>query len=280
MRSSKRWFITGVSSGMGRLLAEAVLARGDSVVGTLRNPDQAEEFKALAPGRAFAVILDVTDRKNIAPAVAEGISRLGGLDVLVNNAGYGLAGVLEESEEDEIDHVIATNLGGTIYVTKAALPALRESRGHIVNISSMAGLLGLAGMAAYCAAKHGVEGFSESLSAELEPFGVRVTLVEPGGFRTNFFKGSERIARNPMSIYDETPGGMTRSMLSRAGDMMPGDPAKATQAMLQAIDSEAPPLRLVLGPDALDRFRQKLESVDANLTAWEHLSVSTSFPDS
>jgi len=277
MNDNKRWFITGVSSGFGRQLANAALGRGDHVVGTLRSVDQIADFEALAPGRAHAVILDVTDRKRIPAAVDEGVSKMGGLDVLINNAGYGLAGVLEELEEDEIDHAIETNLNGTIYVTKAALPALRESKGRILNFSSMAGLVGLPGMTAYCAAKHAVEGFSEALNAELQPFGIAVTIIEPGGFRTNFFKGSERIARSPLSIYDATPGGMTRSGLSGAGDMMQGDPAKAVAAILLAIDAEQPPLRLVLGADALGSIRQKLNSMNANLDAWEQVALSTSF---
>jgi len=277
MSDNKRWFITGVSSGFGRQLAEAALKRGDQVVGTLRNTDQIGDFEALAPGRAHAVVLDVTDRKRIPAAVDEGISKLGGLDILVNNAGYGLAGVIEELEEDEIDHAIETNLSGTIYVTKAALPALRASKGRILNFSSLAGLVGLPGMAPYCAAKHGIEGFSEALNAELQPFGIAVTIIEPGGFRTNFFKGSERIARNPLSIYDATPGGMTRSGLSGAGDMMPGDPAKAVAAIMAAVDAKAPPLRLVLGGDALASIRGKLDSVSANLDEWKQVTLSTSF---
>jgi len=195
----------------------------------------------------------------------------------VNNAGYGLAGALEELGEDEIDHAIDTNLNGTIYVTKAALFALRESHGQILNFSSLAGLMGLPGMSAYCAAKHAVEGFSESLAAELQPFGVRVTLVEPGGFKTNFFKGSERTSRHPLPVYDGTPAGMARDGLSAAGDYMPGDPARAVAAILLAIDAQQPPLRLVLGSDALSGIRAKLESVGANLAEWEHLTLSTGF---
>jgi NAD(P)-dependent dehydrogenase (short-subunit alcohol dehydrogenase family) len=277
MKESRRWFITGVSSGFGRLLAEAALKRGDSVVGTLRQAEQGAAFEALAPGRAHAILLDVTDRRRIPAAVEEGVGKLGGIDVLVNNAGYGLAGALEELHEDEIDHAIDTNLNGTIYVTKAALPALRASRGQILNFSSLAGMVGLPGMAAYCAAKHAVEGFSESLASELQPFGITVTLIEPGGFRTNFFKGSERIARQPMSIYDGTPGGMTRAGLSGAGDLMPGDPARAVEAILLAIDAEEPPLRLVLGSDALAGVQAKLDRLSANLAAWEHVTLSTAF---
>jgi len=277
VNQNKRWFITGVSSGFGRLLAEAVLARGDSVVGTLRNAEQADAFEALARGRAHTVLLDVTDRKRIPAAVAEGVAKLGGVDILVNNAGYGLAGTLEELQEDEIDHAIETNLSGTIYVTKAALPALREGRGRILNFSSMAGLVGLPGLSPYCAAKHAVEGFSESLSAELAPFGIKVTLIEPGGFRTNFLKGSARTARAPLSIYDATPGGMTRSLLSGADVMVPGDPAKAVAAILLAVDADEPPLRLVLGADALSTVRAKLQSMSDDLSQWEHVTLSTAF---
>jgi len=277
VNQNKRWFITGVSSGFGRLLAEAVLARGDSVVGTLRNAEQADAFEALASSRAHTVLLDVTDRKRIPAAVAEGVAKLGGVDILVNNAGYGLAGTLEELQEDEIDHAIETNLSGTIYVTKAALPALRESRGRILNFSSMAGLVGLPGLSPYCAAKHAVEGFSESLSAELAPFGIKVTLIEPGGFRTNFLKGSARTARAPLSIYDATPGGMTRSLLSGADVMVPGDPAKAVAAILLAVDADEPPLRLVLGADALSTVRAKLQSMSDDLSQWEHVTLSTAF---
>lgn len=275
--SSKRWLITGISGGFGQLLAQAALDRGDAVVGTVRQAEQGAAFEALAPGRAHAVLLDVTDRKRIPTAVAEAVGKLGGLDILVNNAGYGLAGVLEECEDDEIDHVIATNLHGTIYVTRAALPALRESRGQIVNMSSLAGLVGFPGMAPYCAAKHAVEGLSEALHVELQPFGVGVMLVEPGGFRTNFLKGSERIARNPLPVYDGTAGGMTRSGIRSMGGHEAGDPAKAAIAILQAIDADDPPMRLILGSAALDMVKGKLAQVDANIAAWEEVSLSTEF---
>ena len=277
MNENKRWFITGVSSGFGRLLAEAALERGDSVVGTLRNVEQAATFETLAPGRAHAVMLDVTDRKRIPAAVAEGVAKLGGIDILVNNAGYGLGGTLEELEEDEIDHAIETNLGGTIYVTKAALPALRESRGRILNLSSMAGLVGLPGLSVYSAAKHAVEGVSEALSVELAPFGIKITLIEPGAFNTNFVKGSQRAARSPLAIYDGTPGGINRSYLSGGGVGVsaPGDPAKAVAAILLTVEADEPPLRLVLGADALSQVRAKLQSVSDDLSQWEQVTRST-----
>jgi NAD(P)-dependent dehydrogenase (short-subunit alcohol dehydrogenase family) len=274
---AKHWLITGVSSGFGRLLAEAALDRGDSVAGTLRRPEHLADFEALAPGRAHGLLLDVTERARIAPAVEEAVARLGSLDILVNNAGYGLLGALEELEDDEIDHVIETNLGGTMYVTRAALPALRQSRGHIVNFSSLAGLVGLPGLSLYCAAKHAVEGLSEALHLELQPFGVKVTLIEPGAFRTNFASGSERKARSPLPLYDDTPAHVVRTAMSSYGGHEPGDPRKAIAAILQMLESPSPPLRLVLGSEALSRVRSKLEAVNTDLTAWEKVSLTTDY---
>lgn len=271
------WLITGVSGGFGRLLAEAALERGDSVAGTLRNADQIAAFEALAPGRAHGVLLDVTDRERVGPAVDEAIGKLGKLDVLVNNAGYGIAGALEELADDEIDRAIATNLHGTIYTTRAAIPALRASHGHIVNLSSMAGLVGIPGMSIYCAAKHAVEGLSESLAQELGAFGIKVTLIEPGAFRTNFASGSQHIARAPLAVYEDTPAGMARQGMSSYGGSEPGDPAKATEAILTIIDSPEPPLRLLLGNDAWAWVHRKFDNVNKDIAAWEKVTRSTDF---
>lgn len=277
--AGKRWLITGVSGGLGRLLAEAALARGDSVAGTVRKAEQAAEFAALAPGRAHGVVLDVTDRARIRPAVDEAIARLGGLDVLVNNAGYGLIGAAEELDEDQIDAVIETNLCGTIHVTRAALPELRGHGGTIMNLSSLAGIVGLPASSTYCAAKFGVEGFSEALQLEVAPFGIRVIVVEPGGFRTNFATTSIRTARNPIVAYDATPAGEGRLRITTMGekinDYMRGDPAKAAAAMIAAVDAPEPPFRLVLGPDALAAIRKKLTRLANNLDAWESTSLGT-----
>jgi Short-chain alcohol dehydrogenase of unknown specificity len=215
MSEMRRWFITGVSSGFGKLLAQAALARADSVAGTLRNAAQMAAFEDLAPDRAYAILLDVTDRKGILAAVAEGIARMAGIDILVNNAGYGLGGALEELDEDEIDHVMEANLHGAIYVTKAALPALRASA---------------------------------------------------------------RTARNPLAVYDGTPAGNTRDGLSSVGDLMPGDPARAVAAIMAAADARQPPLRLVLGSAALAAIRDKWRCVGKNLAEWEHVTLSTGFP--
>ncbi len=274
---TQHWLITGVSGGFGRLLAEAALAQGDSVAGTLRRPEQIAEFEALAPGRAHAVLLDVTDRKRVEPAVQEAVNRLGRLDVLVNNAGYGLFGALEELDDEEIDRAIATNLHGTIYTTRAAIPALRESRGRILNLSSMAGLVGLPGVSIYCAAKHAVEGLSESLAHELSAFGIKVTLIEPGAFRTNFGLGSERIARRSLGLYAGTPAGKMRQGMKTYGGKEPGDPRKAVAAMLSVVDSVDPPLRLLLGSDARKEVRLKLERQEKDFSKWDYVTTSTDF---
>jgi NAD(P)-dependent dehydrogenase (short-subunit alcohol dehydrogenase family) len=275
MSTSRKWLITGVSGGFGRLLAEAALARGDSVAGTLRQASQAAEFEALAPGRAKAVLLDVTERARILPAVVEAQAALGGIDILVNNAGYGLIGALEELDEDEIDAVIETNLFGTIYITRAALPALRQSRGMIVNFSSLAGLIGIQGASTYCAAKHAVEGLTESLSLELAPFGIRTLLVEPGAFNTSFASSSIRVPRAPSPVYDGTPAGLARQYVASGRVHMRGDPSKAVAAILMAIDASQPPLRLLLGPDALEQLQAKLGRQHAETEAWKETTLGT-----
>ncbi|MEP7349475.1 MAG: oxidoreductase [Sphingorhabdus sp.] len=274
---AKRWIITGVSSGFGRELANAALARGDHVAGTVRNMDQISEFETLAPGRAHAVVLDVTDTPAIAGAMQKAVGSLGGLDILVNNAGYGLFGTIEELSDAEIRHCMETNFFGTLGVTKALLPALRQSGGRILNISSMAGICGMAGVGAYNAAKFAVEGLSEAMAIELAPFGVRVTIVEPGGFRTNFAKGSQRTAALQMAEYTDTPGGNVPKMMASYAGHEPGDPAKAVQAMLQIADAEVPPLRFVLGADANAGVLRKLAQVAQDVEAWRAISEATAY---
>lgn len=279
MVSGKRWLVTGVSAGFGWRLAEAALARGDSVAGTVRQPEQVAGFEALAQGRSHAILLDVTDRKRIRPAVEEAVGRLGGLDILVNNAGYGLSGALEELQEDEIDHVIDTNLNGVIHTIRAALPALRDGGGHIVNMSSLAGMVGLPGLSTYCAAKFAVEGLSEALQRELEPFGIAVTAVAPGAFRTDFATRSKRHARAPLAAYDGTPAGDSRDGLTSLAGKEPGDPAKAAAAILRAVDAEVPPTHLVLGKGALHMIRGQRAKLESEMAAWEGISLSTELAD-
>jgi NAD(P)-dependent dehydrogenase (short-subunit alcohol dehydrogenase family) len=271
------WFITGVSSGFGRSLAEAVLARGDKVVGTVRKEAQIAPFEGLAPGRAYGVLLDVTDAESVPSAVEQAMSRAGAIDVLVNNAGYGLFGALEEVSDSEARELFDTNVFGTVNVIRAVLPYFRErKRGHIVNFSSVAGVIGITGCSFYCASKHAIEGLSESLARELRPFGVHVTIVEPGGFRTNFAGGSLKWSEIESPAYAETVGQMRRMMSGYHGTQA-GDPAKAAAAVVRAVSAENPPLRLALGPDAVDVVRKKLASVQDNLEAWLDVSSSTDF---
>ncbi|MGF6471144.1 oxidoreductase [Paraburkholderia youngii] len=271
------WFITGVSSGFGRSLAEAVLARGDKVVGTVRNETQIASFENLAPGRAHGLLLDVTDAAAVPGAVGQALERTGAIDILVNNAGYGLFGALEEVSDAQARQLFDTNVFGTVNVIRAVLPHFRaRKRGHIVNFSSVAGVIGIAGCSFYCASKHAVEGLSESLAQELHPFGIGVTLVEPGGFRTNFAGGSLKWSENELPDYSETVGQMRRYMSSYHGTQA-GDPAKAAEAIVRAVSADAPPLRLPLGPDAVDVVRKKLASIQDNLETWLEVSSSTNF---
>ncbi|REG58424.1 NADP-dependent 3-hydroxy acid dehydrogenase YdfG [Paraburkholderia sp. BL6669N2] len=276
--SAAVWLITGVSSGLGRALAEAVLARGDQVVGTVRNPSQIAAFEQLSPvGLAYGMVLDVTDAPAVPQAIEQALARAGRIDVLVNNAGYGLFGALEEVSDAEARQVFDTNFFGTVNTIRAVLPHLRErGSGHIVNLSSVAGLIGITGCSFYCASKHAIEGLSESLSQELKPFGLRVTLVEPGGFRTNFAGGSLRWSEGAAPAYAETVGKMREQMTHYHGTQS-GDPTKAAAAIIQAVYADEPPLRLPLGPDAVGVVRNKLAALQKNLDAWLDVSIATDF---
>jgi NAD(P)-dependent dehydrogenase (short-subunit alcohol dehydrogenase family) len=270
------WLITGVSSGFGLELARAALARGDTVVGTVRQRAQTDAFEQLAPGRAHAVLLDVTQAADIPAAVQSAIERAAHIDLLVNNAGYGFFGAVEETTDAEARQLMETNFFGALAVTQALLPHLRErGRGHILNISSLAGVTGLPGCGLYCASKFALEGLSESLAVELAPFGIRVTIVEPGGFRTNFAGGSLRLASKPRAAYDATPAGKTRSQISHYHGHEPGDPVKAAAALLAAVDAAEPPSRLPLGKDAVATVRRKTAAMLQQLEMWESLSRGT-----
>jgi NAD(P)-dependent dehydrogenase (short-subunit alcohol dehydrogenase family) len=274
----KVWLVTGVSSGFGRELARAALGRGYTVVGTMRKEDQRAGFEALAPGRAHARLLDVTQAATIPGIVNEVIQRFGHIDVLVNNAGYGLFGAVEELDDAEGRRVLETNFFGTLNMVRAVLPHFRTRKaGHIVNMSSIAGLLGIAGVGLYCASKFAVTGLSESLAQELAPFGVRVTVVEPGGFRTNFAGGSMTMAKKLMSEYDGTPAATPRAMREHYHGTEPGDPAKAAAAIITAVESPNPPTHLLLGPDALQYVRHKLAAFNQDMSAWEALSSGTNY---
>ena len=272
------WLITGVSSGFGLELARAALARGDTVVGTLRQPAQADRFEQFAPGRAHAVLLDVTRNADIEPAVRQAIQRAGHIDVLVNNAGYGLFGAVEEVSDAEARQVMDTNLFGALAVTRALLPHLRERRaGHIFNVASVAGVIGFPGCGLYSASKFALEGATEALAIEVAPFGIRVTMIEPGAFRTNFSGGSMRQAECVIEAYEGTPSQKTRANIGRHNGQQPGDPAKAAAAIIAALEAPQAPLRLALGADAVAMLRNAYEARLKQLAEWESVSGATAF---
>lgn len=272
---TKTWFITGISRGFGLALTEALLARGDSVIGTTRNgsPDIAHEA-----GRFDVLTLDVTDAQAVKHAVAEAFRLHDRIDVFVNNAGYGLLSSVEEATEDEIKHVFDVNFHGTRRVIQAALPRLRAQRsGHIVNITSMAAVAPNPGSGYYSAAKMAVEGMSQALAREVGPLGIRVTLVEPSAFRTDFLS-EHSIRRSASRIQDyAATAGAARERLAAMAGKQPGDPVRAAAAIIQAVDSPRPPLHLVLGSDAYRRTREMLDSFSAELEAWKAVAVGADY---
>jgi len=267
----RTWLITGCSTGFGKILAQAALDRGDNVVATARRPETLADLKPAADGKLQVARLDVTRPGEAAAATELAEQRFGRLDILVNNAGYGFVGAIEEGEPEEYRPMFETNVFGLIETTRAALPALRRSRGgRIVNLSSIAGIAGRAGFGYYNASKFAVEGLSEALAQEVAPFGVKVIIVEPGPFRTEFLGRSINAARNEMPAYAETSG-VTRRYAAENDGLQGGDPHKAIAVILKAIDSDAPPLHLVLGDEAYPRVRAKLKAFEADLDAWEPL---------
>jgi NAD(P)-dependent dehydrogenase (short-subunit alcohol dehydrogenase family) len=271
---AKVWLITGSSRGLGRALAEAVLAAGEQLVATARNPEQLADLVQRFGDRVRAVALDVTNHQAAVHAVAVATEAFGRLDVLANNAGYGDIAPIEDTSLDEFRVQIETNLFGVINVTKAALPIMREQgAGHILQFSSVGGRIGPVGRAPYAAAKWGVEGFSEVLSKEVEPFGVKVTIIEPGGFRTDF-AGSSTAIREGRSEYDATVGKTARFQRDYNGKQ-PGDPAKAAAAVLHIVSLDDPPLRLLLGSDAVRFVEQNDLAKMESDRKWKELSIST-----
>lgn len=275
MTPSRLLLITGVSSGFGRALAQQALLAGHRMVGTVRNETDRQAFETLAPGQASGRLLDVTDAAAINALVADIEANIGSIDVLVNNAGYGHEGILEESTLAELRQQFEVNVFGPAALIKAVLPHMRaRRRGHILNITSMGGFITMPGIAWYCGSKFALEGISEVLGKEVAPFGIHVTAVAPGSFRTDW--AGRSMARAPRSIEDyDALFDPIRSAREAKSGHQPGDPAKAAQAMLQVIDSDAPPSHLLLGSDALQLVRAKLASMTGSIDAWEHLSRST-----
>jgi NAD(P)-dependent dehydrogenase (short-subunit alcohol dehydrogenase family) len=278
-KSKKRvWMITGTSQGFGRELVRAALDRGDSVVATSRNPQKVQSAFPESADRLMTAAMDLRDHKQIAAVVTSAIKRFGKIDVLINNAGHGLLGALEEATDAEIRSVFETNVFGLIRVTQAVLPQMRKHRsGHIVNLSSIGGLIGLPGWGLYNATKFAVEGLSEALSYELKPLGIGVTIVEPGPFRTDFLGGSLSFVKAQIPDYDETAG-KTRTYQKENDGAQAGDPVRGARAIIDAVMSEHPPLRLLLGAVALTRAAAKLDALRNEFETWREVTLATDFP--
>lgn len=275
MSDSKTLFITGVSSGFGSALAQAALAAGHRVIGTVRNDSALTAFQTLDSERAHAVILDVTDFARIDAVVAQVQALHGPIDVLVNNAGYGHEGIFEESPLEEMRRQFEVNVFGAVAITKAFVPYFRERRaGHIINITSMGGTITMPGIAYYCSSKFALEGVSDTLSQELRPFGIAVTAVAPGSFRTDW--AGRSMQRSPRSIadYDQSFDPIRKARQDKSGKQL-GDPRKAAQAILQVIASPSPPDHLLLGSDALGLVRDKLQRMSKEIDQWQDLTCST-----
>jgi NAD(P)-dependent dehydrogenase (short-subunit alcohol dehydrogenase family) len=277
--SNRVWLITGCSSGFGQAFAQAVIAHGDQLIATARHVEQMVPLAGASSDQVLTLTLDVTNARQAQETVKAALDTFGHIDVLVNNAGYGLFGAFEELSEAQIRQQLEVNLLGAMNVTRAVLPSLRAQRsGHLVQISSLGGLAGFAGNSAYSASKFALEGWSEALSRELGFFGIKVTIVEPGGFRTEW-AGRSLVKAAPLSAYDAVMA-QRRTDRELAHGRQSGDPARAAQAILAVVESEHPPLRLPLGTDAVTIIRQHLQQQLSDLDRWEPLSRSTDFPRS
>ncbi|BCQ26837.1 SDR family NAD(P)-dependent oxidoreductase [Caballeronia sp. NK8] len=275
MASSKILLITGVSSGFGRALAQEALAAGHTVVGTVRSDQAKRDFESLSANAAFARVLDVTDFDAIDGVVAEIEASVGPIDVLVNNAGYGHEGIMEESPLSEMRRQFDVNVFGAVAMMKAVIPFMRKRRqGRILNITSMGGHITMPGITYYCGSKFALEGVSEALGKEVEPFGIAVTAVAPGSFRTDW--AGRSMTRTPRSIadYDSVFDPIRQAREEKSGKQL-GDPRKAARAMLAAIVADHPPAHLLLGSDALRLVREKLSALEREISDWEDVTVST-----
>ncbi|CAN5166581.1 oxidoreductase [soil metagenome] len=273
----RSWFITGVGSGLGQALAKAALDAGDTVVGTVRQQAAYDAFSALAPGRSIGAMLDVTDEAAVGRVIA-GVLAKGPIDVLVNNAGYGFVSAVEEATLDEVRQQFEVNVIGPLATIRAVLPSMRARRsGFIVNVTSVSGLVGWPSLGIYSGSKFALEGISETLAQEIADFGLRVLMVEPGGFRTDFAGRSRAVVAEPIAAYDDTVTGACKRILVDHAGHERGDPAKAALAIIAAIDADEPPTRLLLGADALGYALKKLGNQQAEISQWIALTTSTDF---
>jgi NAD(P)-dependent dehydrogenase (short-subunit alcohol dehydrogenase family) len=276
--TTRTWLITGVSSGFGRELATQLLDRGDAVVGTVRRPDSVADLLQKYPDKFHRELLDVTDAAAVREVVDRSFSTLGRIDVVVSNAGYGLFGAAEELSDDQVSHIIATNLTGSIQLIRAALPHLRaQGGGRIIQMSTYGGQVAFPGNSMYHATKWGIEGFAESVAAEVAPFGIGVTIVEPGGARTEFRYDSAQVA-DPLPAYDGNPAHAFQAMLDPANGLAPGDPARMAAAIIASADEQPAPLRIMLGSQALQSTVGVLKDPIAAFEAQADLAASTDFP--
>jgi NAD(P)-dependent dehydrogenase (short-subunit alcohol dehydrogenase family) len=275
--SRKIYLITGVNSGLGKAFAEAALNAGHSVIGTVRSQQAKADFERSVPGRAHAVVLDVTDFGAVEPAIAAAMQKVGPVDVLINNAGYGHEGILEESPLDELIKQFNVNVFGAVAVIKAVLPVMRARRsGHIFNITSMAGLTTFPGVAYYSGSKFALESISATLAQEVKSFGVRVTAVAPGSFRTDWAGRSMIRSERAIADYNKVFDPVRRARVIKSGKQS-GDPAKAAQVILDLVENDNPPVHLLLGKDAIQVVRDRLTELRNEISAWEAVSTSTDY---
>ncbi|HTK27732.1 MAG TPA: oxidoreductase [Pyrinomonadaceae bacterium] len=279
MSENKVWFITGCSTGFGRELAKHLLENNYRVVVTARDVSKIQDLVAINKENALPIALDVTKKEQVTEAVAQAESHFGRIDVLVNNAGFGYFGAIEESDEAEVRSMFETNFWGLAEMTRAALPKMRERRsGTIVNISSIGGFVGFPGVGYYNATKFAVGGFSEALKKEVEPLGIKVVLVEPSGFRTDWAGRSANDAEKSISDYAETAGANQAAIRGYSGNQ-PGDPVRAAKAIIEAVESAQPPFYLLLGKAALKNARIKLDELKTDFDAWAEVTEGADFPE-
>ena len=276
--SPRTWFITGVSSGFGRQLTDQLLKRGDRVIGTVRDTSKVTDLIERYPQAFHAEVLEMTDTTAIRVVVERSFAQHGRIDVIVSNAGYGLFGAAEELTDGQVEHLVATNLVGPIQVIRAALPHLRaQGGGRVIQISSYGGQVAFPGNSMYHATKWGIEGFVESVAQEVASFGIGMTIVEPGGARTEFRYGSARVAKLT-PVYDQTPAHGFLRMLDPKNGLAPGDPARMAARIIESVDVEPAPLRMVLGSQALEGTLATLRKRIAGFEAQTQLAASTDFP--
>ncbi len=276
--NASAWLVTGCSTGIGREIAIAALAKGHRVAVTARRPAAVEDIVARFPDRAVALALDVTNAGQVAHAVSETERVFGAIDVLVNNAGYGYMAAVEEGDDDDVRRMFDTNYFGVVDLIKAVLPGMRRRRrGHIINISSMTGLVSNPPNVYYSSSKFALESLTEGLAKELAPFGIRVSAIEPGAFRTDWGTRSMQETSRPIDDYDDTVGAR-RAMIRAIGGSLPGDPRKVGAAAVMISELEDPPLRLLLGKDVLAATREKLHAMLESIAEWEPVTLDVDFP--